>query len=176
MTDTTDMQAGATSDTTDNHHAGVSATTDSLSLAEAAARLGVSERTVLRRIEKGGLSGHKVAAERGEVWRVSLDGMTDTHDNVPAGVSAVTDNHSAAMTDTADSTPAPELMKALEIVDRLQRDNQQLAGQVGYLQARVQDQERQIGLLMAPKDEPAPEPEPTLEPAPSRPWWRRLLG
>jgi hypothetical protein len=65
-------------------------------------------------------------------------------------------------------------MKALEMVSELTRRNEQLAGQVGFLQAKMQDQERQIALLMAPKDEPAPEPPAQLEPKVS--WWRKLLG
>ncbi len=72
------------------------------------------------------------------------------------------------------------------------------AGQIGFLQARVQDLEREIRLLSAPAAEsinltdlpPDPAPAPTPNPsAPSpndqhsasyeresRPWWRRWLG
>ncbi len=72
-----------------------------------------------------------------------------------------------------------------EELERLRRDNQQLAGQVGYLQRQVLEQQETIQrLLMAPKDEPTdvtPE-KPPVEPAPPaaseppRPWWKRLLG
>jgi len=65
-------------------------------------------------------------------------------------------------------------MKALEMVSELTRRNEQLAGQVGFLQAKMQDQERQIALLMAPKDEPAP--ESPAQPEPKVSWWRKLLG
>ena len=88
------------------------------------------------------------------------------------------------MTDSdrhATDTPSgPEVLALVQLVDHLQWENQQLAGQVGFLQARVQEQERQIALLMAPQDVPAPkktEPVPQDAPAPvQRPWWRRLLG
>ncbi len=41
----------------------------------------------------------------------------------------------------------------------------------GTVHARVQDQERQIALLQAPKDEP-----PAAEAGQRRSWWKRLLG
>ena len=68
------------------------------------------------------------------------------------------------------------VLEALRLVDSLRRENQQLAGQVGFLQAKLQDaqeESQQLRLLMAPKDEPAPPPAP--EPV-KRPWWRRILG
>jgi hypothetical protein len=66
------------------------------------------------------------------------------------------------------------VLEALRLVDSLRRDNQQLAGQVGYLQRQVLEQQETIQrLLMAPKDEPV-EPEPPAEPEPRRSWWRRL--
>jgi len=64
-------------------------------------------------------------------------------------------------------------MKALEMMSELTRRNEQLAGQVGFLQAKMQDQEQQIALLMAPKDEPAPELPAQPE---RRPWWKRWIG
>ncbi len=67
----------------------------------------------------------------------------------------------------------PELIKALEIVDSLRRDNQQLAGQVGYLQAKLQDAQEQIRLLTMDKVEP--EPATVDEARPRAGWqiWRR---
>jgi hypothetical protein len=65
----------------------------------------------------------------------------------------------------------------VELVDKLQAQNQQLAGQLGFTQAKLQDaqeENQQLRLLMAPKDEPTPEPPAQLEPKVS--WWRKLLG
>ena len=56
----------------------------------------------------------------------------------------------------------------------MRRDNQQLAGQLGFVQAKLQDAEEQIRLLMAPKDEPAAEPAPA--PVQRAPWWKRIFG
>jgi hypothetical protein len=65
------------------------------------------------------------------------------------------------------------VLEALRLVDNLRRDNQQLAGQVGFLQAKLQETERTVALLMVPKDDPAPEPPAEPE---RRPWWKRLLN
>jgi excisionase family DNA binding protein len=58
--------------------------------------------------------------------------------------------------------------------DRLQRENLELAGRVGFLQAKLQETEQK--LLTTPRaavQEPADVPE---DPEPSISWWKRLLG
>ena len=165
----------------------------SVSLDEAAHQLGISERTVRRRIKEGTLAAYKMETPRGEVWRIYLPG-TPADLEAPPRRQADQDGGdlppSAAVVDTtllSSASTSRDLQKALELIEHLHREhaeamerayreNQQLAGQVGFLQARVQEQERQIALLMAPKDEPAPAPqEPEQAPA-QRPWWRRFLG
>jgi hypothetical protein len=84
----------------------------------------------------------------------------------------------------------------VQLVDRLQRENLFLAGQVGFLQAKLQTAEDTIRLLQAPDDAPEdpPAPDPAGEPpadleAASAPtaaasgasdeapgWWRRALA
>ena len=138
---------------------------DSLSVTEAAARLGVSERTVWRRIKQGKLKTHKTT----DGVRVSLSDIPSTvSDSVPVSDSKATDN----TTDTVSDVPG-EVIELVRLVDRLQQSNQQLAGQVGYLQRQVIEQQETIQrLLPAPKDEP----EPPAASEPKRVWWRRLLG
>jgi len=58
--------------------------------------------------------------------------------------------------------------KLLRLVEKLHDENSQLAGQVGFLQAKLQDAQHQIKLLEGPKE---PEPERS-----KTPWWKRLLG
>ncbi len=73
----------------------------------------------------------------------------------------------------------------------LQEENRNLAGQVGYLQARLQQAEDTIRALEAPREAPtnAPESRPggperaesggavqESTPVPSGPWWRRALA
>jgi len=132
-----------------------------LTVEHAAGRLQVSERTIHRRIKQGKLQAHKVNTPRGQVWCVHLDSMSVMEDS---------------------ALPAGETLELVRLVDRLSRDNQQLAGQVGFLQSEIQQRDRQIALLMAPKDEPAdvtPRTEPEIPAVPEpehRPWWKRLFG
>ena len=72
-------------------------------------------------------------------------------------------------------------MKVLEMLeterrsrDALEQRNEQLAGQVGFLQAKLQDAERQIALLSAPKDEAPPIQLEPVQPSVLGRWWRRL--
>lgn len=173
----------------------------SISVPEAAERLGVSERTVRRRVRDGGIRAARIETPQGHTWRIDPASLPDspgtppgTPDKSLADATRHTGQEPGTGRQTADATRqeddatrqapdtppgTPELMKALEMVDRLQRENQQLAGQLGFFQARVQDQEATIQrLLMAPKDEPAPAEERVApaEPAPLRPWWRRLFS
>ncbi len=158
-----------------------------LSLTDAAAQLGISERTVLRRIKDGTVDGRKIGEGRGGVWRIYLGvsdsqpaPVSDSPTNAPSSLSdSPTDepgNVSASVSDS-QTQPAQDMIRMVELLDKLQAQNQQLAGQLGFTQAKLQDAQeevQQLRLLMAPKDEPAPEPPAQLEPKVS--WWRKLLG
>jgi len=150
-----------------------------LTVEHAAGRLQVSERTIHRRIKQGKLQAHKVDTPRGQVWCVHLDSMSGMDDNIRQRASLTVDTP-AVMEDSA--LPVGETLELVRLVDRLSRDNQQLAGQVGFLQSEIQQRDRQIALLMAPKDEPAdvtPRTEPEMPAVPDpkhRPWWKRLFG
>jgi len=162
--------------TTDDMAATPPASDVGMTPAQAAAYLGISERTVQRRLKQGILQGYKVDTGRGEVWRVVLDDMAATP-TVPRDVMVAT----AAR---ADVTPTGVAEFAHAVIDELRqeyrdelehlrRENQQLAGQLGFTQAKLQEAERTVALLMAPKDDPAPEPAAETE---RRPWWRRWIG
>ena len=150
-----------------------------VTLKEAAHLLGVSARTVRRRIQEGALQGYKEQTDYGEVWRVHL-----SHIHADPSTDADPSTRRPPGNPADPSAPtAPELMKALEMVDRLQQQNQELTAAASHWQARYQDAERrahyaeeQVRLLMAPKNEPGPvEPE---RPAASErvSWWRRLFS
>ncbi len=136
----------------------------SLSVDQAAAHFNVSERTIHRRIKQGQIQARKVDTPRGQVWRVYVDS------------SAVVDDSNAGKHDSRPS--AAESTEMIRLVDRLSRENTQLAGQVGYLQRQVQEQQETIQrLLMAPKDEPISTMVETPEAEqPRRSWWQRLRG
>ncbi len=145
-----------------------------VTLKEAAHLLGVSARTVRRRIQEGVLQGYKEQTDYGEVWRVYLGHI---HADPSTDADPSTRRPPGKPADPSAPT-APELMKALEMVDRLQQQNQELTAAASHWQARYQDAERraiyaedQVKMLMAPKDEPA-EPEPPAEPVRVS-WWRR---
>ncbi len=163
----------------------------SLSLTEAAERLGLHPKTVRQRIKDGKLPAVKVDGPRGPEWRVYPDGVpfTDRSRTLdgPSMDSPWTDPTASVESPSADPEPTVNspsvqgesavVLEALRLVDSLRRDNQQLAGQVGFLQAKLQDaqeENQQLRLLMAPKDEPS-EPEPPAEPERVR-WWKRLWG
>ncbi len=143
--------------------------------AEAAYTLGISERTVSRWVEKGKLHGE---LEDG-VLMVHLESapavsLADTNGQVTAhadsrGQGAATPADMRGHIDLeAMLSLSDRMQESLALVDRLQRENTELAGRVGFLQAKLQDAEQQIKMLAAPKE---PEPEP------ARPsLWRRMLG
>ena len=141
-----------------------------LSLTDAAAQLGISERTVIRRIKDGSIKGQKIGEGRGGIWRVYLDGLSDS----PAP--ATSDSRASLSDSVSDSQPAaPEVLRLLELLEAERREraalvqrNEQLAGQLGFVQAKLQDAEERIKLLEGPKDEPAPTPR--------RAWWKRWIG
>lgn len=162
-----------------------------LTPAEAAAQLGISERTVWRRIKQGKLQVKHTAKGARVLLTDTLPTPTDTltdsvsHSSttLPTSTDILTDSVSK-VTDTVSDTGSPltdtplhldneALEMALDLAQQLQRDNtalasrnEQLAGQVGFLQAKLQDAEQKIALLQAPKDEPEPAGE-------RRPWWGR---
>ncbi len=177
-----------------------------VSVRDAAKSIGVSERTIRRRIQDGILSAWKQETEHGYEWRVpvsSLDaGLPGTHprQNAPLpgspdeGAGRPPAQHIAPM----DTQSAPEMIKALDLVDKLQTQNQDLWKTLEHWQARAVEAEQTIKLLMAPKDEPVDitpaddDPdwqgiaqaleervkrleEPPVQPE-RRPWWKRWLG
>ena len=138
----------------------------SLSIEEAAESMGVSAATIRRRIKTGELAAFKRTTPYGFEWRIGAEpesiGLITTGDQV-------VESPDQPVVESADQTPVPETLELVRLVARLSQENQQLAGQLGFTQAKLQEAERTVALLMAPKDEPAPEP-------PAQPervsWWR----
>ncbi len=88
--------------------------------------------------------------------------------------------------ESLQASPAePGLLKALELIEtlqrehrqeleRLQQENKELYGRASFFQAKLQDAQERILMLEA---QPAEE-EQKAEPEPEKPsgsWWRRLL-
>ncbi len=172
-----------------------------LSVQEAAAHYGVTEKTIRRRIKSGSLHAVKHAIAEGFEWRVypgegRLDnavGTQTTHQGTHAGKLGT----QAGQVEQEALQQSPELLRALDMIDRLQQEASEkaekiaeLTGAAAHWQTRAivaEEQarraEEQVRLLMAPKDEPAdvtPE-KPPVEPEPPAvservSWWRRLFS
>jgi hypothetical protein len=160
---------------------------------QAALRLGMSESTIRRRIKDGSLKASRIPTSQGFEWRVLLDGQvpsvgdaqvltTDENvltagEEVPIGGEqvATTDDRLATIADDAASTVMEQLRPLLEQLNAerergevLQRQNVELAGRCGYLQARLEAAEKQVLALSPPAE--------TQQGGNRPPWWRRLLG
>ena len=162
-----------------------------LSLTDAAAQLGISERTVLRRIKDGTIAGRKIGEGRGGVWRVYLGSVSDTRtaavsDSPTDALGRLTDSQTETAGRVSDSMsdsptqPAPEVLELVRMVDerqakidQLQAELREASSAAAHWQARAVTAEQTVQrLLPAPKDEP----EPPAVPEPRRSWWRRFLG
>ena len=159
-------------------------TTDMLSVTEAAARLGVSERTVWRRIKQGKLATYKGP----DGVRVSVsDIAAHVSDSVPVSDSKPTDR----ATDTvSDVPPAEAEATRLMLLNRqLEEEKDQTKIQLGFalgqlamLSAELTKAREEIERLKAPREilidsrpEPPGEPEPQAEQVRVS-WWRRLFS
>jgi hypothetical protein len=139
----------------------------------------------------GTLSAFQQPTSQGFEWRVQLDGTSDHLDGQPVQsppqpavhVDSIEEPSPAAVTE-------PALLKTLDLVDRLQRENLELAGQVGFLQAKLQAAEQRILLLEARPPEvqtvdvagndgqPVVHEAGQVQPAEMKrkPWWQRLFN
>ena len=153
---------------------------NTLSVQQAAAYFGVSEKTIRRRIASGELPASKVPTAQGYEWRVT-----------PNGEGVQVDTHPVQLTGQQEQPPVMSenvaLVRALELADRLQQENAQLAqtnvqlaGQVGFLQAKLQGAEEQVRLLtVAPVAQVENEGSQSKQHAQNdqayAPWWKRLF-
>ncbi len=172
-----------------------------MTIKEAAVHFGISEPTVRRRIKDGVLQGFKQPTTQGYEWRVLVpdtvdqpnqteqhnDHLIDTaklfDDQVINGSEVFDDqvvNQSEYNDDQVINTPNSSLV---QVVLQLHQENVQLAGQLGFYQARIQALEEQVRLLTDSQhtpEHPAPDAEPTPQaadqPAKRVPWWRKWFA
>jgi excisionase family DNA binding protein len=151
---------------------------EGISVQEAAEHLDLNEKTVRRRIHLGQIPAIKVPRPQGFEWRVYLDGIPQPtlepalrpiHLNtIPEALNTQVDSSPVQVDMHLDTPPVHmDSNKLLRLVEKLHDENSQLAGQVGFLQAKLQDAHHQIKLLEGSKD---PEPERS-----KTPWWKRLF-
>ena len=148
-------------DSQDSSLVSVEAPSDSLdkavSVQEAARHLGISPRTVLRRLNKGTLAGHKIAGTFGVEWRVTLDtfdrSSQDNHDS--QDVSFVSVEASSDSLDKSHDSLVLELREQISMLrEELNRERidaqRQLQAAVfrnGYLEAQLENKDTEIKLL-----------------------------
>jgi len=178
-----------------------------LTIAEAAAALGVSVDTVRRRVRRGELAAEQVQTERGPVWRLSVHAvpsvLSTPSTSVPGtpssnGHSTLGTPGSAAEHAMHDQPLRPELLKALELLERAQVEvvakaeaaamwqtrAELLAVQLQQRDRELADAREELRALQAPRPaDPTPDAlqrdsqgvpvDTTQQPAaPKRPWWR----
>lgn len=116
-----------------------------VTLAEAAPILGVSVDTVRRRLKRGELQARLVHTQHGPTWEVCLG-------NVQGDASTV---GSAPRRATEGQQSAGALVESIRLVGRLQEENRNLAGQLGYVQAQLEQARSELRALQAPADQEA---------------------
>jgi hypothetical protein len=164
--------------------------------------MGIGSDAVRKRIAAGTVEARKHGS-RWEVWLPSLSSAPDAEPATPAEGAAPSgtpetasfrssgesergsgsQERPSAFPESVTTAAVAELGAGLvALMEKLQEENRQLAGQVGFLQAQRQALEERVRLLEAPKEEPVSAPVetppvedvPPPEPEPRR-WWQRLL-
>lgn len=113
----------------------------------AAKRLGISSTSILKRLRKGTLRGFKEATKYGERWMVLSDELTGTTQVPPTpGNTLATPKVYPPTEDTPYGTPL--LIEHLEKEKtKLEQQVQALTWRNGYLESKVEEQNKAIKLL-----------------------------
>jgi excisionase family DNA binding protein len=134
---------------------------DYLSVRQAAAECGVAERTVRRWIMSGRLPAIHASREI-RVQRADLEalergepGMSGPIRMEPGAESDLSGQEDGQVrTGPRPASDTPDMVEALHLIEKLQQQNMELAGRVGYLQAELQIAREQL-----PLQAPAAPPE-----------------
>jgi len=154
----------------------------SLSIDDAAKRLGMSPATIRRRIKDRKLAAFQRPTERGFEWRVlpdqpieNLDHIVDQPVHIVAQEVSIDVQNDEQVLENDDHNDDQAVLKALEMldeerrkVDELQEQLREASTAAAHWQARAVTAEQTVQRLL-----PAPEPLARSE---RRPWWRRLIG
>lgn len=137
---------------------------------ETAKALGISEKTVRRKIQTGEIAARVFMGKFGRQYLIDAipDHLTaipmDRVDTPPApcaegdgGERVGSSSGQTTGAGVAKPLPNMDLRDLIRLVDRLQQENAMLHNRVGYLQAKLQDlEEARLKAL----------------PSPRRPWWK----
>jgi excisionase family DNA binding protein len=151
---------------------------DVLSAHAAAARLGVSDRTVRRWIASGRLKADKAAGE----FQIALEDLdTLTGHGAAAAAASGQDPDNAAASDTEgsrlDAAPAAalsaELVALVALIERQQAQLLERTEAAAMWQARAQVLDERVRALEAPKEQPVRPVEPSFSRLNA---WRLMLA
>ncbi len=130
-----------------------------LTVSQAAAALGVSERTVRRRCENGKLKAERVSGESGATWSIPLASL---------GIAASAIQTAEAAVEAAASHENTELAHQPQLA-RLERDVAQIKAYLaGQMSARIEQLEEENARLRAELAAQRPQP--------GRSFWANLLN
>lgn len=176
-----------------------------LPIAEAARRLGITTDAIRKRISSGAMRGRRddgtrywlvwlpldvipVAApeppepppEGRDLAPETLPGVSPAAPDVPPEPGALPPERAPEDDRTPDAVAALArgLEQSMRLVEKLQEENRNLAGQLGFREAQLQQANETIRVLQAPPPEVPPDmavapPEPPEQP---RRWWDWWLG
>jgi hypothetical protein len=166
-----------------------------LSLREAARTLGISEKSVRRRIQAGTLRGRRVDGPYGPAWHILVQENGHAPRTLDADAAEGVWSQPSTADGLAEDPGQPALLEAFRMIEKLQQTVMELSGRCGYLQAELSQAREQLA-LMAPaatrlddlttpsetslrSENPPTEavvPARQEEPEPPRGPWGRFLG
>jgi hypothetical protein len=133
---------------------------DWVTIAEAAKRLGLSPDRVRRRLKAGEFQARQVASRYGPTWEIRLRDLTQRDSSSPGAAPTAAPRVAAApgvtpslAKDEETNDEGPAAVELVRLVRHQQDQLTQLAGQVGFLQAQLQQAQETLRLLQAPLDE-----------------------
>lgn len=136
--------------------------TASISVEEAAERLGISVRAVQKRLQKGNLAGVKIQTANGPRWLVSTSELNENQDvrreptknpNVieiqgivrELDANQVQNKLAELLKNTAD--PKANLSTLFELLEKKDRELEAASYRIGYLEAQLEKERKQLMML-----------------------------
>lgn len=137
---------------------------------ETAKALGISEKTVRRKIQSGEIAARVFMGKFGRQYLIDmipdhltaipvdrLDRASQPCPEPSAADPAISSTGQTTGAGVAKPMPSLEVQELIRLVDRLQQENAMLHNRIGYLQAKLQDLEEARARAL---------------PAPKRVWWK----
>jgi len=188
------VRSDATADRADRADPTDMAAPPTFTTTEAAVRLGVSERTVRRYVERGKLEARLVMTHRGEEWHIAaadVETFRQQRDAIRSRPITMDDSESPATTDMAADahghpvrTLTPAIVQALVAplvaeIERLATEKGQAEGERDILRQQLAERENQahdlVGELRRRAEVAEREAAELRRARRQAPWWLRLL-